>query len=87
MEMPYRIAAINDTLQAGKITQAINMTDRLKSEAITMGDSTLWSEAMVQQGVNAYYQGNPSLVLASSDSALSWIERQKPTPARARFHR
>ncbi|MBD5275997.1 MAG: histidine kinase [Bacteroides sp.] len=85
LEMPYRIAAINDTLQAGKITQAINMTDRLKSEAITMGDSTLWSEAMVQQGVNAYYQGNPSLVLASSDSALSWIERQKPTPARARI--
>lgn len=82
--MPTEIADINDFLRAGNIEQAIRMTNELKSKALTRGDSSLWSELMVQQGVNSYYQGNPALVLASSDSAIAWIEKQKPSPARAR---
>ncbi|MDE6547517.1 MAG: histidine kinase [Muribaculaceae bacterium] len=78
------ISEINDTLRLGNIPRAIEMTDALKRSAITNGDSTLWSEAMVQQGVNAYYQGNPPLVLVSADSAITWLERQKPTKERAR---
>ena len=76
--------AINDTLRSGNVAEAIRMTDKLKRESLALGDSATWSEAMVQQGVNAYYQGNAPLVLASADSALAWIERQKPTRARAR---
>ncbi len=76
--MPTEIADINDTLRTGNIAKAIHMTDLIKRKALSDGDSALWSEAMVQQGINAYYQGNPALVLASSDSALSWLERQKP---------
>lgn len=82
--MPNEIEAINDTLRTGNIARAISMTDLLKSEAVSRGDSALWSEAMVQQGVNAYYQGNPALLLSSSDSAIYWLERQKPFPALAR---
>lgn len=82
--MPSEIVAINDTLRTGNVTRAIAMTDLLKRKAIQQGDSSLWSEAMVQQGVNAYYQGNPALLLASSDSAIAWIERQKPSRDRAR---
>ncbi len=78
------IAEINDTLRAGNIPHAIEMTDALKKAALEKGDSALWSEAMVQQGVNAYYQGNPPLVLASADSAMHWLERQKPSKERAR---
>ncbi|MDE6741551.1 MAG: histidine kinase [Muribaculaceae bacterium] len=77
-------AEINDTLRTGNVAQAIRMTEELKQKALQRGDSATWSEAMVQQGVNAYYQGNPSLVLASADSALSWLERQKPSPSLAR---
>ncbi len=83
--MPQEIADINDTLRVGNVEQAIRMTDLLKSKAVSKGDSMLWSEAIVQQGVNAYYQGNPALVLASSDTAICWLERQKPTPALARI--
>ncbi len=78
------IGAINDTLRVGNITRAILMTDELKKEALSRGDSALWSEAMVQQGVNAYYQGNAPMVLASADSAIRWLERQNPTKERAR---
>ena len=78
------ISDINDTLRVGKVAQAVRMTEDLKRNSIKMGDSAIWSEAMVQQGINAYYQGNPALVLASADSALSWLERQKPTPQLAR---
>lgn len=78
------IAEINDTLRSGNIPQAIMMTDELKRTALSKGDSALWSEAMVQQGINAYYQGNPPLVLASADSAISWLERQRPSKERAR---
>lgn len=83
--MPSEVADINDTLRAGNVAQAIRMTDLLKSDALSKGDSTLWIEAIVQQGVNAYYQGKPALVLASSDTAIHWLERQAPTPARARI--
>ena len=83
--MPSEIAEINDTLRAGNLPGAMRMTDRLKAHALATGDSSLWSEAMLQQGINAYYQGNPSLVLSSADSAIYWIERQKPTQGRARL--
>lgn len=79
------IAEITDTLRAGNIPKAIQMTDALKREALATQDSMRWSEAMVQQGVNAYYQGNPPMVLASADSAISWLERQKPSKERARL--
>ncbi len=78
------IGAINDTLRLGNIPQAIQMTEELKKEALAHRDSALWSEAMVQQGVNAYYQGNARMVLTSADSAIRWLERQKPTKERAR---
>lgn len=78
------VADINDTMRTGNVEQAIRMTDELKRKAILRGDSATWSEAMVQQGINAYYQGNPPLLLASADSALRWLERQKATPALAR---
>lgn len=78
------ISAINDTLRVGNIPRAIQMTEELKKEAIARADSSLWSEAMVQQGVNAYYQGNAPLVLASADSAICWLERQAPSKERAR---
>ena len=83
--MPSEIADINDTLRSGSVDAAVRMTEELKSKALAKGDSMLWSEAMLQQGVNAYYQGNPSLVLSSSDSAIIWIERQKPSLGRARL--
>lgn len=79
------IAEITDTLRCGNISRAIEMTDALKRLALSKGDSALWSEAMVQQGVNAYYQGNPPVVLASADSAISWLERQKLTKEKARI--
>ncbi len=82
--MPSEIADINDTLRYGNVEKAIRMTDLIKKEAVAKGDSALWSEAMIQQGINAYYQGNPAMVLASSDSAINWLERQKPSPALAR---
>lgn len=85
IDIPKEISDINDTLRAGNLEKAICMTDELQSKAATEGDSALWSEAMVQQGINAYYQGNPAILLASSDSAIAWIERQKPSPERARL--
>lgn len=78
-------ADINDTLRSGNIAKAIVMTEELKRKSLAKGDSATWSEAMVQQGINAYYQGNAPLVLASADSALAWIEKQKPTRDRARI--
>ncbi|MDE7347208.1 MAG: histidine kinase [Muribaculaceae bacterium] len=83
--MPSEIADITDALRNGNMTQAMSMTDELKSKAIAMGDSGLWSEAMVQQGVNSYYQGNPAGVLSSADSAICWLERQKHFPSKARI--
>lgn len=80
----HEVADINDTLRTGNVAHAVRMTDELKLQSIQRGDSATWSEAMVQQGVNAYYQGNPPLVLASADSALLWLERQKATPELAR---
>ncbi|MDE6380579.1 MAG: hypothetical protein K2L11_08915, partial [Muribaculaceae bacterium] len=84
-EVPSEISEINDLLRSGEVARAVHMTDLLKKRALSEGDSALWSEAMVQQGINAYYQGKPALVLASSDTAINWIERQKPSPARARI--
>lgn len=77
------VAEINDTLRAGNIPHAIEMTETLKRKALAKGDSALWSEAMVEQGIIAYYQGNAPLVLASADSAILWLERQDPTKERA----
>lgn len=83
--MTYEIADINDSLRSGNIEAANRMTEELKAKALAKGDSMLWSEAMLQQGVNAYYQGNPSLMLTTSDSTITWIERQKPSQVRARL--
>lgn len=44
-----------------------------------------WSEAMIQQGVNAYYQRDPEVVAASADSAIHWLERRKPGKEQARL--
>lgn len=82
--MPKEIAAINDTLRAGNLAAAIRLTNELKTQAIVNEDSATWSEVMVQQGINSYYQGNPELLITSTDSAISWLERQRPTPERAR---
>lgn len=79
------IAEITDTLRGGNIPKAIAMTEVFKKEALEKKDSMMWSEAMVQQGVNAYYQGNPPMVLSSADSAIYWLERQKPSKERARL--
>ncbi|MDE7419134.1 MAG: histidine kinase [Muribaculaceae bacterium] len=78
------ITEITDALRAGNMDKALSMTNDLKRKAIANRDSFLWSEAVVQQGVNAYYQGNPPLVLASADSAIAWLERQKPSKERAK---
>lgn len=83
--MPKKIADINDTMRAGNLAAAIRLTNDLKKNALADGDSSTWSEAMVQQGVNSYYQGNPNLLIASTDSAISWLERQPSTPDRARI--
>lgn len=83
--MHFEIAEINDTLRTGNFTKAIRMTEDLKHAALSKGDSCLWSEAMVQQGVNSYYQGNPAGVLAYSDSALTWLERRKASASIARI--
>lgn len=83
--LPQAITDITDTLRGGNMAKAINMTEDLKRKAASDGDSALWSEAMVQQGVNAYYQGNPGGVLLSADSALNWLERQPSFPAKARL--
>ncbi len=85
MSVPSEIADITDTLRNGNIAKAMTMTENLKEEAINKGDSCMWSEAMVQQGVNSYYQGNPDRVLSSSDSAIYWLERQKQFPSKARI--
>lgn len=81
--MKHEVANINDTLRSGNLTKAIKMTDELKRKALSQGDSAAWSEIMVQQGVNSYYQGNAELVIASTDSAIKWLERQKPSQERA----
>lgn len=82
--MKQEIADINDTLRTGNIAAAIRITDELKAKALSEGDSASWSELMVQQGVNSYYIGNPELLLASTDSAIKWLERRKSTKERAR---
>ncbi len=75
---------IGDTLHAGNLAGAIRITEELKGKALSKGDTALWSEIMVQQGINSYYQGNPERLLASADSAIKWLERQHPDRERAR---
>lgn len=84
IHMNPEVSEINDTLRSGNLAEAIRMTDELKRKALSQGDSATWSEVIVQQGVNSYYDGNPSLLIASTDSAIRWLERQKPTRDRAR---
>ena len=74
------IGEIVDSLNHGNLQAAVRLTSLLKEKSLSRNDSLLWSESMVQQGVNSYYQGNPALLLASTDSALRWLERQKVTP-------
>lgn len=83
--MKPEVADINDTLRAGNLAEAIRMTDDLKRKSLSEGDSAYWSEVMVQQAVNSYYMGNPSQLIASTDSAIKWLERQKPSKERARI--
>lgn len=80
-----KISEINDSLRHGNIKDALRLTNDLKKKALTEGDSLLWSESMVQQGINFYYQGKPDILLASSDSALKWLQRQEVTPELARI--
>ena len=77
------VAEINDTLRAGHLKEAVQLTEALKMRALKNNDSLLWSHGMVLQGVNAYYQRDPGLVLASNDSAVAWLERQPLTPETA----
>ncbi len=79
------LAEINDTLRSGHVREAIVMTQGLKSHALAEKDSVLWCEAMVHQGINAFYQRHPMEVMASADSALSWLSRQESTPEMARL--
>lgn len=79
------MSEINDSLRHGNVKDAVRLTYELKKESLAKGDSLSWSEGMVQQGINSYYQGNPELLLSSSDSALMWLERQKVTPELARI--
>lgn len=81
----HEVAEINDTLRTGNLPAAIRMTNESKADAIAMGDSAMWSELMVQQGINSYYQGNPDLLISSTDSAIRWLERQKHDKERARI--
>lgn len=81
----HDVAEINDTLRTGNLPAAIRMTNESKADAIAMEDSATWSELMVQQGINSYYQGNPDLLISSTDSAIRWLERQKPDKERARI--
>lgn len=74
-----RVNEINDTLRSGHIKDAIELTEALKREALSVGDSQLWCESMLLQGVNAYYQSKPELLSAVSDSALTWLCRQPVT--------
>lgn len=84
--LKQELANINDTLlHAGNLTSAICMTEKLKGKALALGDSAVWSEAMVQQGINSYYQGNPQYLIISTDSAIKWLERQRPSKERARL--
>lgn len=80
----HEVQEISDSLRAGNLPAAIQMTNESKQDVLADGDSMAWSELMVQQGINSYYQGNPDLLLASTDSALRWLERQKPDKERAR---
>lgn len=83
-DMKQEMADISDSLSVGNLAAAIRITNELKGKALAKGDSTTWSEAMVQQGINSYYQGNPELLIASTDSAIKWLERQEPSRERAR---
>ena len=71
---------IQDSLRKGNIRDAVRLTTELKEKALAQNDSLSWSEGMVQQAINSYYQGNPDLLLASSDTALWWLSHQKVTP-------
>lgn len=82
--MKLKVAGINDTLRVGNLAEAVRMTEELKSQALSAGDSATWSELMVQQGVNSYYQGNPQKLIASTDSAIKWLESQTPSAELAR---
>lgn len=84
-KMNQEVADINDTLRSGNLHKAIKMTEEGKRRALEKGDSATWSELMVQQGVNSYYKGNPDNLIASTDSAIRWIERQEPSKNRARL--
>lgn len=84
-DMKQEMADISDSLSIGNLAAAIRITNELKRKALAKGDSATWSEAMVQQGINSYYQGNPELLIASTDSAIKWLERQKPSHERARI--
>lgn len=82
---PEEIDVITDSLSAGNLAGASRLTESLKATALKRGDSLLWSEAMVQQGVNAYYQRNPEMVYASADTAKRWLERRPDAPGHARL--
>lgn len=85
LDQPKEISAISDTIRCGNMDEAVRMTEAIKGSALQSADSMRWSEAMAQQGVNAYYMRQPELSLASSDSAIRWLESRKPGRERARI--
>lgn len=85
MRQPEEISEISDSVRHGNMQAAVCLTTQLKEKALAQGDSLLWSDALIQQGVNAYYMGNPTLLKSSADSAISWLSRQKVTPNVARI--
>ena len=82
---PKEISEISDSIRQGNMKGGLRLTEALKERALSTGDSMLWSDAIIQQGVNAYYMGNPELLKSSADSAIRWLSRQKVTPDVARM--
>ncbi|MDE7160192.1 MAG: histidine kinase [Muribaculaceae bacterium] len=56
-----------------------------KREAASLNDSDRWANAVVQEGVAAYYRIDPALLLAKSDSAIAYFTSRKPSEMRLRL--
>ncbi|MDE6340768.1 MAG: histidine kinase [Muribaculaceae bacterium] len=82
---PAEISAISDSLRAGNMPGAMRLAGDIKATALLQGDSMRWSEAMVEQGVIAYYQRDPRTLATSADSAIRWLERHTPDKNKARI--
>lgn len=77
-----RARQIEDSLYTGHYAFVGNHLPEVKREALALNDSDLWARLMVKQSVYGYYTCNPPLLLASADSAISWLQRHHPDTAR-----